>query len=121
MQTKTIIAGSRNITDYELISLALNMAPFGIGKVVSGGARGVDALGEEFARVNNLPLKVFPADWEKHGRSAGHIRNAEMAKYADALIAVWDGKSKGTLSMIRLAKKAGLRVFVLDVSKLENS
>lgn len=121
MYIKGIIAGSRNITNYELVALAVDMAPFVIGEVMSGGARGVDALGEKFARVNNLPLKVFPANWKKYGRGAGHIRNAEMADYADVLIAVWDGKSKGTLSMIRLANKANLRVFVLDVSKLENA
>lgn len=109
---KTIIAGSRGITNYALVTLAVDMAAFAITEVVSGSARGVDALGERFAKENELPLKMFPANWGKHGRGAGFIRNKEMADYADAIIAIWDGKSKGTLNMIRQAKKVDLLVFV---------
>lgn len=121
MTNKTIIAGSRHITDYALVTLAVDMVSFKVSEVVSGGARGVDALGERFARENGLPLKKFPADWKKHGRRyAGFIRNKDMADYADALIAIWDGKSKGTLDMIKQAKKAGLvvRVFLATQSKM---
>lgn len=89
------------------------MNPEGI-QIVSGGARGADKLGELYAHTNLHSLKVFPADWEKFGKSAGYIRNEEMAKYADCLVAFWDGKSRGTKHMIDLAHKHGLQVRVVS-------
>ena len=80
-----------------------------ITEVVSGGARGVDKLGEIWAVKNDIPIRLFPANWKEHGRSAGYIRNKEMANYADALIALWDGKSAGTRHMVDLAIKADLK------------
>lgn len=97
---KVIIAGSRDITDKYTVIDAVKGAEFVISEVVSGVARGVDTLGEQWAEKNNIPVKQFPADWETFGRSAGYQRNYEMARYADALIAIWDGKSRGTLNMI---------------------
>jgi hypothetical protein len=82
-----------------------------VTEIVSGGARGVDRLGERYARKRGLPCKVFPAQWAKYGKSAGPIRNAEMAKYTDYGVAVWDGVSRGTANMIKLM---GGRVFVAD-------
>jgi hypothetical protein len=89
---------------------------FDITEVVSGGARGVDRLGEEFAVAHHLHVKRFLPNW-KLGRGAGFIRNIEMAEYADALIAIWDGVSRGTAQMIREAKKRGLRVYVFRTYK----
>ncbi len=109
---KTIIAGGRDIYDYDVVHHAIALSNFEITEVVSGGARGVDHLGETYARIKNIPVKVFPADWTKHGRKAGPIRNAEMAGYADALVAIWDGASKGTGNMIVQARNKGLNVFV---------
>ena len=83
-----------------------------VTEVVSGTARGVDSLGEQWAKTQNIPIKRFPADWNTHGRAAGHIRNAEMANYAEALVALWDGQSRGTKNMIASAQKKGLKVFV---------
>jgi hypothetical protein len=88
---KTIIAGSRNIVEYQALLDAIEASGFEITEVVSGGARGVDSLGERYAKEKGISLKIFPADWESHGRKAGIMRNTEMAHYADALIAVWDG------------------------------
>ena len=82
--------------------------------IISGGATGADALGEQFAKENNLELIVVPANWEKYGRAAGPRRNAEMAEMADALIAFWDGKSRGTKNMIETAEKKGLLVRVVN-------
>jgi len=73
-------------------------------EVVSGGAQGVDRLGEEWAKLNSIPVKVYPADWERHGKAAGPIRNAEMSIYAGGLIAFWDGVSKGTAHMIDMMR-----------------
>jgi hypothetical protein len=114
---KVIIAGGRDIHKRSLLDKAIVAAQFKITEVVSGHAKGVDTLGELWADFYNVPVKLFPADWETHGKRAGFIRNAAMAEYADALIAVWDGKSKGTQHMIETARTAGLTVFVLRVRK----
>lgn len=109
---KVIIAGGREITDYELLLNAVLNAGFDITTVVSGCARGADALGERFAAEAGLELIKFPADWNKHGRAAGPIRNAQMGDFADALIALWDGQSRGTKHMIDYATKKGLKVHI---------
>ena len=112
---KVIIAGGRNIHDYELVKEAIAEAGFPISTVVSGGANGVDRLGEQYAMDMNLKLNIFEADWETHGRAAGPIRNRKMAENAEALIAIWDGKSRGTKNMIETATKKGLLVYVKEV------
>jgi hypothetical protein len=93
----------------------LSRNPWRITEVVSGTARGADRTGEQWASENNVPVKRFPADWDKHGKRAGYLRNADMAEYAEALVAFWDGQSRGTKHMIDLAEKAGLRVSVVHV------
>ena len=117
---KTIIAGSREITDYNIVLNAIENSKFIITEIVSGNARGVDLLGERFAKENNLKVKLFPVtsiDWRVHGKRAGMLRNEKMALYGNALIAIWDGKSPGTKGMIDLARKHGLKVYVYDISK----
>lgn len=109
---RTIIAGSRDITDYNLVMEACASCPWEITRVVSGTARGVDRLGERWAKERHIPIDRYPADWFNQGKAAGHIRNALMAKNAEALIAIWNGVSPGTLSMIGLAKKAGLHIYI---------
>lgn len=108
---KTIIAGSRRITDYEIIKESIKESPYSISEIVSGGARGVDKLGEKWAWENNIPIRQFPAEWN-NGKKAGFLKNAEMGDYADTLIAIWDGKSNGTKHMIDYATKKCLNVFV---------
>jgi hypothetical protein len=112
---KVIIAGSRTITDAFLVRKAIEDSGFEITEVVCGGARGVDQMGELYARRHHLPVKYFPAHWKEFGKSAGFIRNREMAKYADALIAIWDGESRGTKNMIELAMKEHLQTYVATV------
>lgn len=97
---KVVIAGSRGITDYNLVEVAIAQTDFSIGEVVCGTARGVDTLGELWAIQHGIPVHKFPADWGRFGRAAGMYRNAEMASYADGAIILWDGESKGTLDMI---------------------
>ena len=109
---RVIIAGSRGITDYKQVEAAYLSSNIPITEIVSGGARGVDALGEQVAKNFGIPIKVFPADWDKHGKRAGPLRNIQMAEYADGLIAIWDGKSKGTKHMIDQANKQGLVVYI---------
>lgn len=109
---KTIIAGSREITDYQQVLNAIGLIDWKITAVVCGMARGVDKLGKKFALQNQIPVHYYPAIWHIHGKSAGYLRNVEMAKNAEALIAIWDGKSKGTSHMIDIARDFNLRVFV---------
>lgn len=111
---KVIIAGSRDFTDYALLCSFADQVLAGTQdvEIVSGGARGTDALGERYARERGYGLKVFPADWNKWGRAAGPIRNGQMADYADALIAFWDGRSAGTRDMIRKAREKDLKTDV---------
>ena len=116
---KTIIAGSRDIDDMKLLESAIAESKMDITIVVCGEARGVDWLGKEWAISHNIPVHSFPANWSLHGKSAGFIRNTEMAENADALIAVWDGESRGTKMMIDIAKKKGLKVFVKNILKEE--
>ena len=115
-----IIAGCRDFNDYSVVEKeVMNYIGKCIGKIeieiISGGASGVDALGERFAKEHNLPLKVVPADWKTYGRSAGPRRNEKMARMAGTLIAFWDGQSRGTKNMIETAQKLGLRVKIVKI------
>ena len=112
---KVIIAGTRTITSAIVVDMAIRESLFEITEVVSGTATGPDQLGEAWAVARGIPVKQFPADWEQHGLRAGFIRNVAMADYADALIAIWDGQSKGTEHMIKTALKKGLKVYILEV------
>ncbi len=109
---KVIIAGSRGLTltDDEIDDI-VDRSGFDITEVVSGTARGIDRAGESWGREMFLPVKQFPAEWARYGKSAGYKRNAIMALYADALIAIWDGESRGTQHMIDLAEAQNLHVY----------
>lgn len=115
---RAIIAGSRDINDYALLEKAIDESGFDISEVVSGGANGVDKLGERWARERGIPVKKFPAEWDKYGRAAGPIRNGEMAQYAKqdygALIALTTG-GPGTTNVISHAREAGLKTHVVHV------
>ena len=116
---KVIIAGTRDFNDYAFLKKNVDYFLQGINpnneeiEIVSGNARGADKLGERYAKEHNLPVKLFPANWDKYGKRAGYLRNQEMANYSDVLIAFWDEKSKGTKHMIDIAKKQGLTVIVV--------
>lgn len=83
--------------------------------MVSGTADGVDKLGEQWAKGRLIPVEKFYPKWKLYGKYAGLVRNTEMARTSQALLAVWDGKSKGTAHMIHVAKKKGLLVYVHQV------
>lgn len=117
---RTIIAGSRDgVTRHHLDRAMLEFERLGheVTTVISGCARGADTLGEEWAARNNIPVEKFPADWNLHGRCAGYFRNNRMADNAQALIALWDGTSKGTKHMVDIAREKGLVVLVYRFSK----
>ena len=114
---RIIIAGGRTFTDENLAtrSLCAFVEAHKVDdiQIVSGCARGADHIGELIAQEYMYPLHKFPADWNKYGKSAGYKRNEVMAQNADALLAFWDGESKGTKHMIDLANKHGLIVKVV--------
>lgn len=115
---KCIIAGSREGIHYDDVLKAMETCSWTPTEIVSGKARGVDTMGEQWAKENDVPIKEFPADWENLGRKAGTLRNCQMGDYADALVAVWDGSSRGTAHMIKYAREKGLKVHVHDLSKI---
>lgn len=121
IKVKVIIAGSRTITSTQLLEEAIRLSGFQITTVVSGGAVGVDRMGEKWALNNSRSLAIFEAKWDKLGKRAGFVRNKEMADHADALIALWDGVSKGTAHMIKQAERNGLKVYVHLVEEHENN
>lgn len=106
---KLIIAGGR---DYYLTLddfTNLNAIRDQVAEVVCGGADGADNCGKLWGEAHNIPVRLFAADWKKHGRSAGPIRNREMSEYADAL-AIFPG-GKGSANMLEEATKRGLKIF----------
>ena len=110
---RVIIAGSRDFDDYDLLKHTMDRLLVNISDevvVVCGMARGADTLGEKYAKSKGYRVNYFPANWEEYGKSAGYKRNEQMAQNADALVAFWDGESRGTRHMIELAKKYDLRV-----------
>lgn len=111
---KLAVVGSRDFLDYGWMEQCLLRA-FDMGDVeavISGGARGADSLAARFAREHGLPLIVFHADWERHGRRAGPIRNSEIVRNADVLAAFWDGASRGTGDAVAKARAAGKEVHI---------
>jgi hypothetical protein len=113
---KVVIFGSRGIEDMRMLESAMEACGMAsqVTEIVSGGAGGADRLGERYARQRGLPCTVFPAQWGQYGKSAGPIRNVEMARYADSGVALWDGVSRGTAYMIRLMEG---RVFVAILAR----
>lgn len=125
-RTKVIAAGSRDLLiltepntnpvawlDTILCTAFQTLHPHNKLEIVSGGSGNMDKLGERWAIYNDAELRVFKvdeADWKKHGKAAGPIRNRQMAEYADALVLIWDGKSRGSKNMLEEAQKRGLRV-----------
>ena len=114
---KLIVAGGREFDDYVrlhgvLMTLASTIYADRAISIVSGMARGADALGHRFAKVERVQVYEFPADWDKHGKRAGFIRNQDMANFSDGLLAFWDGQSRGTAHMIETMRKAGKPVHV---------
>lgn len=113
---KIAIIGSRTFNNYELLRQSLDEFSFeanaDISLIVSGGAKGADSLGERYAQENDIETLIFLPDWKKHGKGAGFVRNQLIIDNSDFVIAFWDGKSKGTLSSINIAKKQkkGIRI-----------
>lgn len=117
---KVIVAGGRYFSNYILLKAKLlyylRNYPLDQIEIVSGAAPGADTLGERFAKEMGCKIKRFPADWDRYKKSAGYIRNKQMAEYADLCVVFWDGKSKGTKLMIDLAREYGLPLRIVRFS-----
>lgn len=106
---RVVIAGCRNYTNYEEAKSFINNCISNVRKdntiiIISGGCSGADKIGEQYAKENGFEVELFTPEWDKYGRSAGPKRNKIMAEVSDYVICFWDGKSKGTKSMINFAK-----------------
>lgn len=111
-ELKLIVAGGRDFNDYQMLVRELTTLAEGTYadraiSIVSGVARGADALGARFAKEHGVKLYEFPAEWDRYGKLAGFIRNEQMGNFADALLAFWDGKSSGTKNMIHFMRASG--------------
>ena len=105
-----IIAGGRDYipTAIDCLKLAFELGRIGATEIVCGMANGADRFGLNIGKALGYTIKKFPAEWEKHGKAAGLIRNGEMARYADILILYPGGR--GTDNMKRQAEENGLKI-----------
>ncbi len=110
-----IIAGGRDFNDYPLLERTVDQFLKDVRDEITifcGKASGADSLGERYALARGYAVQYFPALWKKFGRAAGPVRNQEMVDRADALVAFWDGKSRGTAHIIGAARRQQLAVCV---------
>ncbi len=112
MIKRVVIAGCRDYNNYDEAKKYIDFCISEIRKVneiiiISGGAKGADALGERYAEENGFKVEKYPADWKRYGKSAGPLRNKQMSEISDYVICFWDEKSQGTKSMISYARKCG--------------
>jgi hypothetical protein len=124
---RIIIAGSRSFYDYdfakEKIDEVIAKYPNSSVEIISGGAKGADSLGIQYAQEHDIELTVYYAQWANYGKSAGFIRNTQMAQWAKErgskgiLIAFWDGESRGTSHMVNIAKKKKIKTYIFYPGK----
>ena len=121
---KIAIIGSREFNDYSLLEetmTELSTTNFPPTHIVSGGAKGADTLGEKWANENNIETIIFLPDWSKYGKQAGFIRNVDIIKNSDFIVAFWDGESKGTLHSINLTEKQNKPIKIINYEKTKNT
>lgn len=115
---KVAIVGSRTINDKELIwNFMEECHKFNpeVDKIISGGARGVDSIAEEYAKIHKIKTCIFKPDWETFGKRAGFIRNADIIGKCDICICIWDGESHGTLHDIELCEEMGKPCYIYNL------
>ena len=114
---KLAIIGSRTFNDYNKLSEVLEPYKSRITLVISGAAKGADSLGEKWAIDNKIETLIFPADWNTYGKRAGFIRNEDIIKNCECVIAFWDNKSKGTAHSLSLCKKLNKPYKIIDINE----
>lgn len=111
---KVGIIGSRNFNRVDILIDSLNLLRLPDNSIiVSGGARGADSMGEQWAKSNSFQTLIFPANWDKYGKRAGFLRNEDIIKNSDIVVAFWDGVSNGTRHSLGLAKKYKKPTFIV--------
>ena len=108
------VVGSRTFHDYDLLSQVLGSVHTPISIIVSGGAKGADSLAEKYALEHDIDTDIYLPDWDKFKKTAGFVRNYDIVANADAVVAFWDGKSRGTMHTVKIAEKAGLPVYIKE-------
>ena len=108
-----MVTGSRGWTDADAIDAVLSRYALAGFDVVHGGAAGADQIAADWCRLWSVGEEVFEPDYAAHGSRAPHVRNDAMLDVADAVVAFWDGKSRGTQSVIEKAEKRGIPVEVI--------
>jgi predicted Rossmann fold nucleotide-binding protein DprA/Smf involved in DNA uptake len=105
------VVGSRNYSNLSAVKEFISQLPKGC-TVISGGARGVDQMADHAAKEQGIPTVIYPANWEKFGKSAGIIRNKQIVEQADVVVAFYDGSSRGTAHTISVARKLGKQIHI---------
>ena len=111
---KIMIAGSRSITDFDLTEYI----PEKTTLIITGGAKGVDTLAEEYADKHKISKLILRPDYKKYGKAAPLLRNEQMVDLADLVIIIWDGKSKGTKHTLKYAEKKGTPTKTIIIDKI---
>ena len=102
---KLSVIGSRTFENYEMLTAEILKLNLNISTIISGGAKGADALAERWTKENKVQIQLFKPDWKKYGKAAGLRRNESIVESCDYCLAFWDGKSKGTKFSIDYCKK----------------
>lgn len=110
---KLLIVGSRNINEFDFSPYVSR----DIDTIISGGAEGIDSLAEQYADKHMLSKFIIRPKYQAYRRAAPLKRNEKMVEMADAVLAVWDGCSKGTLYTINYAKKMNKPITVIRIDR----
>lgn len=120
---KLAIVGSRSITDEKFVNRILNCYKFMFGlpiKVISGGAKGIDSIGESWADKLGIEKQIFLPDWDNNGKAAGFIRNEDIIKNCDVCLAIWDGESHGTKNDFELCEKYNKELLIFNMKEFNS-
>ena len=109
---KLLIAGSRSIKDFDFTPYI----PEDVTEIISGGADGIDTLAEKYADKHKLSKHILRPEYSKYGKAAPILRNHVMVDLADAVLIIWDGRSRGTLSTINYAKEKDKELTLINIS-----
>lgn len=113
---KLAIVGTRTFSDYQKFKESMTQFGWQTDTIISGGARGADALAKQYAEENpSIKYIEYLPDWTKHGKAAGPIRNELIIKDCDMVLCFWDGASRGTASSLSIAKRLKKTTIVIYI------
>lgn len=109
---KVAIVGSRTIEDVD-IGRYLND---NCTVIISGRAKGIDSCAAKYANKNQIPLVEILPEYDKYGKAAPIKRNEIIVNMADEVLVFWDGRSKGTLSVIKYCQKTDKPHIIINIT-----